>query len=598
VSAAGNFGNMPVSMPIAALQYDANGRLSGMTMDSGNGPQPFASATYTPPGQLYQLSYGMGTETRTYNSIMQLITQSLPGYMNMTYNYSSTQNNGRIIGSTDGITGENTTYTYDGLNRLTAASNSQWSQSYGYDGFGNLTSKSQANGSPNPSPAQTWTYNANNQQSGMSYDANGNAQPGICNPCSYSVENRLTMEVIGQWPPAWNQYAYDPWGKRVMNGSDPDPYDAPNPTYTYNFYGITGQRLATVNCNASNYPTYPTCAITGQNVYFGGKLIVSGGVNVVTDRLGSVRANGQGDSFAYYPYGEERTSTANGLDKFGTYFRDAVGQDYADQRYYGSGTGAFLTADRMRGSIGNPGSLNRYGYAGNDPVNNWDPSGMGDCPAGQVCVFDNDEGGGSDPTVYICPMGSDLYNGECAAAIIDQAKGPQGGGGGPARVTAVGQALGTLKATIQNLGPNCQKVLPSEQTLLTDASQLQFLDAQTESTTGNQTIAQAAANLAPYNPPGTLSSVLGGNNAITLNGPNNSISNTVLLSSQFFLDPVYGSNANFSVGQGVVLLHELLHYATQLGDAAFVSQYGITKQDQYESNSSAISAWLQNGCKN
>ena len=223
VSAAGNFGNMPVSMPTAALQYDANGRLSGMTMDSGNGPQPFASATYTPSGQLYQLSYGLGTETRTYNSMMQLITQSLPGYMNMTYNYSSTQNNGRITSSVDGITGESTTYTYDALNRLTSASNSLWGQSYGYDGFGNLTSKSQANGSPNPSPAQTWTYNANNQQSGVSYDLNGNAQPAICNPCSYSVENRLTLEVVGQWPHAWNRYAYDPWGKRVMKESDPDP---------------------------------------------------------------------------------------------------------------------------------------------------------------------------------------------------------------------------------------------------------------------------------------------------------------------------------------------------------------------------------------
>jgi YD repeat-containing protein len=59
----------------------------------------------------------------------------------MTYNYSSTQNSGRITSSVDGVTGENTTYTYDALNRLTGASNSQWSETYAYDGFGNLTSK-------------------------------------------------------------------------------------------------------------------------------------------------------------------------------------------------------------------------------------------------------------------------------------------------------------------------------------------------------------------------------------------------------------------------------------------------------------------------
>src|SRR5580658_7925463 len=287
-------------MPIAALQYDANGRITGMTMDdqNGNGPQPFASATYTAAGQLYQLSYGIGTETRTYNSLMQLTNQSIPGVLNMTYNYSSSQNNGRITSSADGITGENTSYTYDGLNRLTAASNSLWTQSYTYDGFGNLTSKSLANGSPNPSPAQTWTYNANNQQSGSCYDANGNLCMG-----SFNVENRLTLEWTNS---VANLYAYDPWGKRVMNGSDPSPYINQEPNYTFNFYGITGQKLAMVTCNgASNYPDYPSCAIVGQNVYFGKKLIVSGGVAVATDLLGSVRANSQGGSFAYYPYGEE-----------------------------------------------------------------------------------------------------------------------------------------------------------------------------------------------------------------------------------------------------------------------------------------------------
>jgi len=44
---------------------------------------------------------------------------------------------------------------------------------------------------------------------------------------------------------------------------------------------------------------------------------------------------------SYYPYGEEKTSTADGREKFGTYFRDSGTQDYADQRYYGVGTGRF-----------------------------------------------------------------------------------------------------------------------------------------------------------------------------------------------------------------------------------------------------------------
>ncbi len=42
-------------------------------------------------------------------------------------------------------------------------------------------------------------------------------------------------------------------------------------------------------------------------------------------------------------------------------------------------------------------------------------------------------------------------------------------------------------------------------------------------------------------------------------GANGSISNTVLLGQQFFMDPVTGNNASYSLGQGIVLVHELLH---------------------------------------
>ena len=82
-----------------------------------------------------------------------------------------------------------------------------------------------------------------------------------------------------------------------MNETNADPNDYNNawdPVSQYNFYGITGQRLATVTCDGGNYPAYPTCAVTGQNVYFGRKLLTSNGVNVLTDRLGTVRANSQG----------------------------------------------------------------------------------------------------------------------------------------------------------------------------------------------------------------------------------------------------------------------------------------------------------------
>jgi RHS repeat-associated protein len=105
-------------------------------------------------------------------------------------------------------------------------------------------------------------------------------------------------------------------------------------------------------------------------------------VNVVTDRLGSVRANTQGEKFAYYPYGEERTVTVDGREKFGTYFRDGVGQDYAMARYYGSGTGRYWSPDpsgMKAAEIGNPIGWNMYAYVNGDPVNHSDPTGRYEC---------------------------------------------------------------------------------------------------------------------------------------------------------------------------------------------------------------------------
>jgi RHS repeat-associated protein len=136
---------------------------------------------------------------------------------------------------------------------------------------------------------------------------------------------------------------------------------------------------------------------------------------VAVDRLGSVRNVGPAWYFPidYFPYGEERTSTANGTDKFGTYFRDGYGQDYADQRYYTSNFGRFWSPDpgwSKAAEPGNPTSWNQYMYALGDPVNFNDPVGKDDCDEeyGSSCSYCGDAeeacpadvsygGGGANP---------------------------------------------------------------------------------------------------------------------------------------------------------------------------------------------------------
>jgi RHS repeat-associated protein len=90
----------------------------------------------------------------------------------------------------------------------------------------------------------------------------------------------------------------------------------------------------------------------------------------------------------YFPYGAEQQATTEGWSKFATYFRDAVGQDYAEQRYYNAGMGRFWSPDRSAGNAGNPGSMNKYAYVGGDPVNFGDPHGTELVDAGGGLVLD------------------------------------------------------------------------------------------------------------------------------------------------------------------------------------------------------------------
>jgi RHS repeat-associated protein len=128
----------------------------------------------------------------------------------------------------------------------------------------------------------------------------------------------------------------------------------------------------------------------------------------------TLRWNGNGERFHYYRYGEERGTTADGSEKFGTYFRDGV-LDYADQRYYDPTKGRFTTPDRYQNGVGvrNPSGWNRFAYSIGDPINFRDPQGTNAANPEDSCRFDEEEGilycsvqgsggGGGGPTWQSC----------------------------------------------------------------------------------------------------------------------------------------------------------------------------------------------------
>jgi RHS repeat-associated protein len=48
---------------------------------------------------------------------------------------------------------------------------------------------------------------------------------------------------------------------------------------------------------------------------------------------------------------------------------DETGMDFMQARYYSNVQGRFASADSVAGAVGNPQSMNRYSYVGNDPIN-------------------------------------------------------------------------------------------------------------------------------------------------------------------------------------------------------------------------------------
>ncbi len=436
--------NYPLNGPQVAMYYDAMSNLSSETQvvcqaydQNGDcvtwGPSPLASATYNFAGQLTALNYNnfsitgsvgaygwFQTETHTYNSMLQLtnIASSSPypsgAQLNMTYAYSTTQNNGRIVSSVDAVSGENVSYTYDSLNRLIAAATSgttgvQWGDSYSYDGFGNLTSKVVTKGTaPQVYPQVNSATNQARMSGDYGFDANGNwLGAGGSQINTWNVENQL-IATGGSPSNGDPTYTYDPWGKRVLQYSETHTY---GPGGTLYFYSITGQRLGTyqVSYVSANDPPLQQSV----SMYFGGRLLAA------VDRLGSVRNNANGHGpIAYYPWGEERTTTPDGTDKFATYFRDSnvggVGQDYANARYYNNNFGRFWSPDPAGNAhASDPQSWNRYTYVGNDPVNRNDPTGLGSictvyaadnstCIVGVPTPFPFCWGGTEDDPVFTC----------------------------------------------------------------------------------------------------------------------------------------------------------------------------------------------------
>ncbi|MDO8941627.1 MAG: RHS repeat-associated core domain-containing protein, partial [Desulfobacterales bacterium] len=343
--------------------YDSMGRLATMGQTEpwgGFAATLVSSTTYNAAGQMTQLVRPGDSETRTYNTLGQLVHQLGLG-KNIEYRYSVTANDGRITHRKDWVSGEEVAYQYDALGRLASAvtTGPEWGLSFTYDGFGNKTQQTVTKGT---GPSHSFAVSAaTNRLTAFGHDANGNVTSGLAGlpgTYSYDGENRMVdngVETYGYG--AGNRRL---WKKSTVSGSWAEVY----------LYGLGGEVLEVFRGMMGSALERQSVTPT-QRAWFGGRLIEKKGTAMNADRLGSYEKA--------YPYGELAGAVGTSGEKFATYWRDAgTGLDYAVNRYYSSQMGRFLTADPYQASGGpaNPGSWNRYAYVEGDPVNYHDPGGL------------------------------------------------------------------------------------------------------------------------------------------------------------------------------------------------------------------------------
>ncbi len=94
----------------------------------------------------------------------------------------------------------------------------------------------------------------------------------------------------------------------------------------------------------------------------------------LSDSSGSIS-----DTYTYEAFGNLLSSTGSTINNYrytGEQYDANVGFYYLRARYYNTDIGRFHTMDSFEGSIFDPASLHKYLYTNNDPVNNWDPTGL------------------------------------------------------------------------------------------------------------------------------------------------------------------------------------------------------------------------------
>jgi RHS repeat-associated protein len=349
----------PGSTATITLTQDADGRTTGIAIGSG---------------ETRAISYdnaGREVETKAVKTSGSVTLSDLVYcYVNPVTDCPTTPTGAPLSGgietqlkqrATDTVASLTTGYTYDALSRLLTADQTAGgtdARTYGYDADGNRTSQT-INGT-----TTTYTYNTADQatSTGYSYDAagNGTATPSLSTLVYNTLNQTSSMTKSGTT--ANFTYAGGGQDTRTTAGSTDASLsslgtDVEENSAGYHYYvrDPAGNLLAIIN-------TTPYTATTRYPVLDG-----QGSVIALTNGTGTTE-----DTTTYDPYGLVLTHTGTDYNPYGytSSYTDTTGLIHDNARYYNPADGRFTQQDPAGKTT------NLYTYAGADPVNQSDTSGL------------------------------------------------------------------------------------------------------------------------------------------------------------------------------------------------------------------------------
>ena len=253
-----------------------------------------------------------------------------------------------------------TSYTYDGRNRLTAASGPGLSRSYGYDLNSNRTAKTEGG------TTTSYGYNAPNELTTVNgaatytYDPNGNLTGGGGWSLSYNAKDQTTS-ITKPGGTALTPLAY-------AGADQTQRTQAATTSFINSALGVasatsSGSTASYTRDNRGTLVSLRTATDSRFYYLFDGLGSVVGLVNSSGSKV---------NTYSYDPYGVQLSATeavANPWRYAAGYFDTQTGLTKFGTRYYDPTLGRWTQRDPISPTFAN------YRYAGCDPVNRIDPLG-------------------------------------------------------------------------------------------------------------------------------------------------------------------------------------------------------------------------------